>query len=272
MTADLGALSAAAVSIGFVHTLFGPDHYLPFVAMSRAGDWSRRKTLVVTLLCGLAHVGSSVLLGFIGLALGLIVFQLETTEGPLKTIETQRGNVAGWLLIAFGVVYTSWGLVQAVRNRAHTHLHVHPDGTVHAHEHVHFDEHLHPHAAVDQQNVAGSASGAASNPYASAPPTLPGAAANVPSMTPWILFAVFAFGPCEPLIPLLMYPAAKADLLSAAVVTALFALTTIATMTTMVLALSAGTSVFRFDKLTRYSHALAGMVVLSCGLAVKLGF
>ena len=33
-----------AASIGFVHTLLGPDHYLPFVAMSRAGGWSARKT------------------------------------------------------------------------------------------------------------------------------------------------------------------------------------------------------------------------------------
>jgi nickel/cobalt exporter len=262
MNADLGALSAAAVSIGFVHTLFGPDHYLPFVAMSRVGGWSRQKTLVITLLCGLAHVGSSIVLGFIGLALGLIVFQLET-------IESHRGNVAGWLLIAFGVAYTTWGIVQVLRNQPHTHLHVHPDGTVHAHEHVHFDEHLHAHAAAQTE----SASAASRNPYVS-----PAEAAAAPekelvrrSMTPWILFAIFAFGPCEPLIPLLMYPAAKADLVSAACITALFALTTIGTMTAMVLAISAGAGALQFEKLTRYSHALAGLVVLSCGVAVKVG-
>lgn len=260
MNADLGALSLAALSIGFVHTLFGPDHYVPFVAMSRVGGWSRRKTLIITLLCGLAHVGSSVVLGFIGLALGLIVFQLET-------IEAQRGNVAGWLLIAFGVAYTTWGVVQAIRNRPHTHLHVHPDGTVHTHEHVHVDEHLHPHAAAE----SGSAAIVSANPYVSPGDTTAAEAVVTPSMTPWILFAIFAFGPCEPLIPLLMYPAAKADLLSAACVTALFALVTIATMTTMVLVICAGAGALRFDKLTRYSHALAGLVVLSCGVAVKVG-
>lgn len=256
MNADLGALSLAALSIGFVHTLFGPDHYVPFVAMSRVGGWSRRKTLIITLLCGLAHVGSSVVLGFIGLALGLIVFQLET-------IEAQRGNVAGWLLIAFGVAYTTWGVVQALRNRPHTHLHVHPDGTVHTHEHIHFDEHLHPHATAQGDSAA--------NPYAAPSDAAATQALVTPSMTPWILFAIFAFGPCEPLIPLLMYPAAKADLLSAACVTALFALVTIATMTTMVLVICAGAGALRFDKLTRYSHALAGLVVLACGMAVKVG-
>ncbi|HEX7375692.1 MAG TPA: hypothetical protein VF278_01205, partial [Pirellulales bacterium] len=135
-------------------------------------------------------------------------------------------------------------------------LHIHSNGTVHAHEHTHHDEHLHPH------------------PAAQAVPTdaAPAEAAIPRSMTPWILFAIFAFGPCEPLIPLLMYPAAKADLFSAACVAALFSLTTIATMTTMVLFICAGAGALRFDKLTRYGHALAGLVVLSCGVAVKVGF
>lgn len=234
MNAELGPLCAAAISIGFLHTLFGPDHYLPFVAMSLVGRWSRRKTLLVTLTCGLAHVGSSVVLGLLGLGLGLIVFRLEK-------IESQRGNVAGWLLIGFGVAYFAWGLVRAIRNRPHTHVHSHADGTVHAHEHVHFDEHLHPHMAA-------------------------------PAMTPWVLFTIFAFGPCEPLIPLLMYPAAQADLSSVAWVTALFALTTLATMSGMVLLLCLGAGALRFDKLDRFSHALAGLVLLSCGLAVKAGW
>lgn len=234
MKADLGALSVAAVSIGFFHTLFGPDHYIPFVAMSRVGGWSQRKTLVVTLLCGLAHVGSSVLLGFIGLALGLIVFQLEE-------IESQRGNVAGWLLIAFGVAYSAWGIMQALRSRSHTHLHCHADGTIHTHEHGHSAEHLHAHEAAG-------------------------------SLTPWVLFALFAFGPCEPLIPLLMYPAAEADLFSIACVTGLFALTTLVTMTTMVIAISTGAGALSFARLDRYSHALAGLVLLSCGVAIKAGY
>jgi nickel/cobalt exporter len=266
MNADLGALSAAAVTIGFLHTLFGPDHYVPFAAMSRAGGWGHRKTLIVTLLCGLAHVGSSVLLGFIGLALGLIVFQLET-------IEQHRGNVAGWLLIGFGVAYCAWGVMHAVRNRSHTHIHAHADGTVHAHEHVHFDEHLHPH--VSSNEVASDVAVLnAANPYASPRETSVAEAVagnRAASMTPWILFAIFAFGPCEPLIPLLIYPAAKADLWIVAWVTALFALAALATMTSMVLLVRAGAAAIHFDKLGRYSHALAGLVLLSCGLAVKLG-
>jgi sulfite exporter TauE/SafE len=255
MNADLGTLSTAAVTVAFIHTLLGPDHYIPFVAMSRVGNWSRRKTFVITLLCGLAHVGSSVLLGFVGLALGLILFQLE--------IESQRGNIAGWLLIAFGIAYSVWGLRQALRHRPHTHAHAHVDGTVHQHEHVHSDEHLHPHTGLPRSD------GTAAVGDTAAPATT--GAVTRPSMTPWILFAIFAFGPCEPLIPLLTYAAAKADMASAICVAVLFAVTTIATMTVMVFAIGAGAQTLRFAKLAPYSHALAGLVVLSCGLAVKLG-
>lgn len=250
MTADLGALSAAAVTIGFFHTLYGPDHYLPFVAMSRVGGWSLRKTLWVTLLCGVGHVASSVVLGLIGIAFGIVVLQLET-------LESLRGDLAGWLLVAFGLTYFSWGVVQAVRNRPHTHLHVHFDGTVHAHQHVHQDAHLHLHESA-----------AASVPQNAQPAALPRRKA---SLTPWVLLTIFVFGPCEPLIPLLMYPAAKANTLGVVLVTLLFGLTTLATMTGMVVLMCAGAGAVRFERFHRYSHALAGLTVTSCGVAIKLG-
>jgi len=66
MLDESAVLMGAAFSIGLLHTLFGPDHYLPFIAMSRARRWNLRKTLIVTLLCGVGHVLSSVLLGFLG--------------------------------------------------------------------------------------------------------------------------------------------------------------------------------------------------------------
>lgn len=250
MTADLGALSAAAVTIAFFHTLYGPDHYLPFVAMSRVGGWSLRKTLWVTLLCGVGHVASSVVLGFIGIAFGIVVLQLET-------LESLRGDLAGWLLVAFGLTYFSWGVVQAIRNRPHAHLHVHFDGTVHAHQHVHQDAHLHVHESTADSALQKVDSAAAP--------------ARKASLTPWVLLTIFVFGPCEPLIPLLMYPAAKANALGVISVTLLFGLTTLATMTGMVVLMCAGAGAVRFERFHRYSHALAGLTVASCGVAIKLG-
>ena len=54
---------AAAGGIAFLHTILGPDHYLPFIVMARARSWSMARTLLVTAVCGLGHVASSILLG-----------------------------------------------------------------------------------------------------------------------------------------------------------------------------------------------------------------
>jgi len=56
MSYELSVLLIAAASIGFFHTLFGPDHYLPFIVMSKSGNWSLRKTTLITFICGIGHV------------------------------------------------------------------------------------------------------------------------------------------------------------------------------------------------------------------------
>lgn len=238
----LAALSLTALSVGFVHTLMGPDHYVPFVAMARAGRWSLTKTMIVTLLCGLGHVGSSVALGLVGVALGVAVVQLQA-------IEALRGDIAGWLLVAFGVVYSVYGIRRAVRHRPHTHIHAHADGTIHAHRHVHESDHVHAHETT-----------------ASAGETRSGS-----PLTPWVLFTIFLFGPCEPLIPLVMYPAAEKSLAGVLLVTALFGLATLVTMVGVVVVMYAGVGVGRLAPLGRYGHAIAGLVILVCGVAVKAG-
>jgi len=232
MTNEILILMGTAVSIGFVHTIFGPDHYLPFIVLSKARGWSGIKTIIVTLLCGIGHVLSSVILGFIGIGLGIAVFRLEV-------IESFRGDIAGWFLIAFGFTYLIWGIHRAIRNKPHKHTHAHEDGEVHAHVHKHVGEHTHVHS-TKRGNV-----------------------------TPWILFIIFVFGPCEPLIPLVMYPAAKGSIFGVAIVASVFGLTTIGTMLGLVLVSYYGLSKLAILKLERYAHALAGLAILLCGGAIK---
>jgi ABC-type nickel/cobalt efflux system permease component RcnA len=227
-----------AATIGTVHTLLGPDHYLPFIAMSRAGRWTLSRTLTVTVLCGLGHLVGSVVLGLIGIALGTAVFKVEG-------IEAARGDIAAWMMIAFGSTYLGWALVRMARNRPHAHWHSHDGGPPHFHEHVHQGEHLHAHEAEH-------------------------AATAKTSMTPWVLFTIFFFGPCEPLIPLLMYPAAQGHWGLLILVTSIFAITTVATMTIVVWVVSRGVTLgFRFPG--RFAEPLAGFVVLACGVAIKAG-
>lgn len=58
MQTELNILLATAASLGVVHTALGPDHYLPFIALSKSRNWSVFKTARVTALCGLGHVGT----------------------------------------------------------------------------------------------------------------------------------------------------------------------------------------------------------------------
>ncbi len=110
-------LPASAAFIALVHTVIGVDHVVPFVALSRARGWSLRRTLWITAGCGLAHTGSSVILGLGGVALGLGL-------DPLIGAETSRANLAAWLLIALGLAWTAWG-VWRLKSSTPTHRHPH---------------------------------------------------------------------------------------------------------------------------------------------------
>ena len=136
----LFGLLGTAAFLGFFHTVTGPDHYVPFIAMSKVGRWSFPKTIAITLACGVGHVLSSVLLGFLGIAASLALARLEWFEGV-------RGDLAAWLLLGFGLAYMVWGIRRAIRNRPHTHAHAHADGAIHAHTHTHHEDHAHPHMA-----------------------------------------------------------------------------------------------------------------------------
>ena len=88
-------------------------------------------------------------------------------------------------------------------------------------------------------------------------------------MTPWVLFTIFVFGPCEPLIPILMYPAAQSHIGDVVIVSLAFALATIGTMIAIVLGSLAGLRFLPTEGLERFAHALAGVSILCCGIAVQ---
>lgn len=232
MENSITILAVTAVSLGFFHTLMGPDHYLPFVVLSQAKKWSTKKTMLITFLCGLGHVLSSVVLGIIGIGIGISV-------NKLVSVESVRGNIAGWLFIAFGLVYTIISIRNLVRKKTHTHRHFHPGGLEHEHEHNHLKEHVHVHEE------------------------------EIVSATPWILFLIFVFGPCEPLIPLLMYPAAENNITGAIIVAILFSVVTIATMMSIVLVFKLGLTSINLKPLEKYNHVIAGSVILLSGVAIQ---
>jgi nickel/cobalt exporter len=232
MNDSIALLSITAVSIGFFHTLLGPDHYLPFIVLSKAKNWPLKKTMLITFLCGIGHVGSSVVLGLIGIAVGISVTKLVA-------VESFRGNIAAWLFIAFGLVYMIISIRNLLKKKKHTHSHHHFDGENHLHEH----DHHHDHSHIHQDETVNT--------------------------TPWVLFLIFVFGPCEPLIPILMYPAAKNNIHGAVVVSLLFSVVTIATMMSIVLAFNLGLNKINLKPVEKYSHLIAGAMIFFSGLAIQ---
>jgi len=232
MSAEITVLMLSAAAIAFTHTILGPDHYLPFIAMAKARGWSVGKSLRITLLCGIGHLLGSVLLGLVGITIGAQLASLEW-------LEAVRGNLAAWLLIGFGLAYTAWGIRRALRNRPHAHWHSH-DGLTHSHVHTHHTAHAHVH----EEKSSGK------------------------SLTPWIIFIIFVLGPCEPLIPLLMYPAARESTVGVLMVAGVFGVVTVLTMLLTVAVTLKGLEKVRLPALERYSHALAGSTLLACGLAI----
>lgn len=201
--------------------------------IGRARNWSAFKTAMLTLACGFGHVFSSIILAMVCIWFGSILTGIEW-------LEEFRGNLAGWLLIAFGFAYMLWGLKWVFKHKKHTHCHIHEDGSVHEHPHSHVTAHAHVHDK-DKKNI-----------------------------TPWVLFIIFVLGPCEPLIPLMMAPASKGSYFGAAVVAIIFSVITLLTMLGLVMSSLFGLKMFSLNKAEKYTHAIAGASILCCGLAIQV--
>ena len=229
---EMSVLVMSAGTLGVIHTLLGPDHYLPFIVLSKARNWTRTRTMWITFISGVGHVGGSVILGLIGIAMGISLSKLEA-------IEANRGSVVGWMLIAFGLIYSAYGIVKYFRR-----------GT-----HVHFPAFLRPKSIRHKDLHLGDKDLKKDN--------------DAGRLTPWILFLIFVFGPCEVLIPMLVYPAAEQSGLGVFLVALVFG---IATIGTMLLVVWLGYQGFSFIKLKgkEYQiHLFAGLVILLAGVGMQ---
>jgi sulfite exporter TauE/SafE len=210
MTSDFQLLLITATSLGFIHTILGPDHYLPFIMIGKARNWSISRVLSLTFICGVGHVLSSVIIGLLGIAIGSKMEDLVHFEGI-------RGNLAAWGLIAFGLAYAIWGIRHWYRRHDHNHR-----------------------------------------------------PCQKKSLTPWFLFIIFVLGPCEVLIPVLMYPAANESIGALITVSAVFGISTLLTMLASVLVATYGLSFLPFKAFERFSHSIAGLLIFLSGLAIQI--
>jgi hypothetical protein len=225
MQAELQVLVISAISIACLHTITGPDHYLPFIALSKTRGWSFIKTLSWTVICGCGHVWSSVLLALGGAAVGWNL-------SKIAWLENIRGGIAGWFMLLFGLLYGTWGLWRAYKNKSHKHFDTYEDGNMYVYEHKHGQ------AIVSTERY---------------------------KVTPWVMFIIFLLGPCEPMIPLLYFPAAQHSWNGMLLLIIVYTLVTLFTMIGMVILGYYGLAFFKTDKLEKYMHALGGLTLLICG-------
>lgn len=228
MSPEMQALIITAISIACLHTISGPDHYLPFIALSKSKGWAVGKTIAWTIICGMGHVLSSVILGLGGAALGWSLHKISW-------LENVRGGIAGWVMLLFGLLYMVWGLYRLYKNKPHKHFDMNNDGGLYVYEHKHGQ-------AVTQQERF--------------------------RVTPWVMFIIFVLGPCEPMIPLLYFPAAQNSWWGMLVLIIVYTVCTLATMLLMVLLGYFGIAFASPQKLERYVHVLGGVTIFICGVGM----
>lgn len=225
MFPEMQVLILTAISIACLHTLTGPDHYLPFIALSKSGGWSLRKTISWTVICGLGHILSSVLLALFAASIGWSL-------SKINWLENVRGGIAGWVMLLFGSLYIMWGFYRLYKNKPHKHFDIENSGDLYVYEHKHG-------TAVAPQNRF--------------------------KVTPWVMFLIFVLGPCEPMIPLLYFPAAQNSWWGMAVLIILYSICTLACMLLMVLLGFYGFAFANTQKLEKYVHVLGGLTIFICG-------
>lgn len=220
-------LLITAISIACLHTLAGPDHYVPFIALSKSRAWTIRKTIFWTTICGVGHVLSSVVLGLAGAAIGFSLNQIGW-------IESARGSLAGWMIIIFGMIYCLYGIYLYQKNRLHKHF----------------------ESSGDQLYV-----------YEHREEEVPSMKERHP-VTPWVMFLIFVLGPCEPMIPLLFYPAAQNDPFNLVVLVIVYTIFTLLIMLGVVLLGYYGFEFIKSHKTERLLPLLSGVTILVCGIGM----
>ncbi len=235
MTPESVILFTTVASVAFLHTVMGPDHYVPFIALGKNKSWSLQKTCGVVFVCAFGHALGSIILGIVGIYFGLELQALSSIEGD-------RGVFAAWVMIALGLIYGSWGFKKVFLRHPHEHWHAH-SGVFHRHKHVHDETHKHVHNPYDLDKRDSSA---------------------------WALFIIFILGPCEPLIPLMMLPAAHGSILGVISVIAIFFLVTLITILGIVLVSYYGLNCLRFDYISRFGSILTGGSIAACGFLILI--
>lgn len=104
------SIIAGSILISLLHAMI-PNHWLPVIAIGKKEKWTIQEVTRVTLICGLAHGASTIVIGII---LGLL------GAGLSHNLSQFAGIIAPVILILIGIVFI-------YRHHVHKHFHIDDD-------------------------------------------------------------------------------------------------------------------------------------------------
>jgi hypothetical protein len=247
-------LVLAVAGVGVLHTLV-PDHWAPIALVSRQQGWSGSQTARAAALAGTGHVVSTLLIGIVVWIAGVAV---ATRFGHLVSTLSSVGLIAfgGWIALTalrelpprasdadssddFG------GALAAARR--HVHVHRHGGGPTHVH--------VHEHAPDTSHAVVADADGE---------PLIHEHVHTTSRRTALLL--ILGSSPMVEGIPA-FFAAARYGAALLALMSAVFAASTIATYVLLCVYSAEGMQRLRLGPLERYGEVLSGTLVLAVGAA-----
>ncbi|HET9341953.1 MAG TPA: hypothetical protein VFO25_03410 [Candidatus Eremiobacteraceae bacterium] len=243
-------LVIAVAAVGVLHTLV-PDHWVPIALLARRQGWTRSQTARTAAIAGIGHTFSTLVI-----ALSVWIAGALFAERFGRAVDL----VTSWALIIFG----AWVVVGALRElraegaswaaeavadpsarRGHAHRHRH-GSLIHAHWHTHAPADWHEAAAVvadsppEHEHEHTTSSRTALLLILGSSPMVEG----IPAF-----FAASRFGPG--LIALM---------------SAVFAVSTIATYVALCVASASGLQQLSIGPLERYGEVLSGGLIMALGI------
>lgn len=231
----LTSIAATGFAVAFFHASL-PTHWLPFVLVGRARNWSRPKTVAVTLIAGTGHVLLTSLLG-----LGIVGLGFHVDE----RLERAFPWMAGGVLLAMGCYYTWLQFFGASPCRHFPGGMPHGSGGCCRHE---------PALGSDQEEPAGGG-------YA------PDSSGVSDRQLTAALFMMLAFSPCEGFLPIYLsgVPYGWPGFL---VLSAILAVATLFGMLLFTASTFLSVEDLRLPRMERYNAGMLGALFGVLGLAV----
>lgn len=101
-----------SLALSIIHALI-PNHWMPLIAIGKTENWSRGETLRATVITGVAHTFSIIL---IGIVVGLFGYKLAATYVEAAKV------IAPLVLLVLGIIYLLAELDSSGKQHNHHHV------------------------------------------------------------------------------------------------------------------------------------------------------